>query len=309
MILASESLLDVDTIVICYLFLVSALKTYWTVTPNLRCSKIISLLNILLNILLIELRNSTLQISTLQATTSLTEFVSLKHEWEVQILWTNLGSKGKQLSEKEILKWRGNTWKFYISAVTKSLHHLSFQSLVYKPQLFGCRRAWAVASGWWSQEQLRCLPPSWRSSEQRWAVRWAALKLSAASCFCFHGQVLWLKRAVSAPQFYEGYGQTECTAGCSMSLPGDWSAGTTSEPHQNDLLCVCQINLSVCDSLESDGLFVDAGHVGAPLPCNYIKMVDVPEMNYLAANGEGEVSRWFKHSTEFSPQNPGKVLF
>lgn len=26
-------------------------------------------------------------------------------------------------------------------------------------------------------------------------------------------------------QFYEGYGQTECTAGCSMSVPGDWSAG------------------------------------------------------------------------------------
>lgn len=110
---------------------------------------------------------------------------------------------------------------------------------------------------------------------------------------------------MSAPQFYEGYGQTECTAGCTMSLPGDWSAGTSSEPHQNDLLCVCQINLSVCDSLESDGLFVDAGHVGPPLPCNYIKMVDVPEMNYLAANGEGEVSRWFKHSNEFSPQNPG----
>lgn len=29
----------------------------------------------------------------------------------------------------------------------------------------------------------------------------------------------------SAPQFYEGYGQTECTAGCTMSMPGDWSAG------------------------------------------------------------------------------------
>lgn len=26
-------------------------------------------------------------------------------------------------------------------------------------------------------------------------------------------------------QFYEGYGQTECTAGCSMSMPGDWNAG------------------------------------------------------------------------------------
>uniref|UniRef100_H3C276 Long-chain-fatty-acid--CoA ligase n=1 Tax=Tetraodon nigroviridis TaxID=99883 RepID=H3C276_TETNG len=56
-------------------------------------------------------------------------------------------------------------------------------------------------------------------------------------------------------QLYEGYGQTECTAGCSMSLPGDWIAGA----------------------------------VGPPVPCNDIKLVDVAEMNYFAANGEGEV--------------------
>ncbi|XP_066515918.1 long-chain-fatty-acid--CoA ligase 1a isoform X2 [Hoplias malabaricus] len=67
--------------------------------------------------------------------------------------------------------------------------------------------------------------------------------------------VLTFLRAALGCQFYEGYGQTECTAGCTMSLPGDWTAG----------------------------------HVGAPLPCNYIKLVDVSEMNYYAANGEGEV--------------------
>lgn len=33
-----------------------------------------------------------------------------------------------------------------------------------------------------------------------------------------------------------------------------------------------------------------AGHVGAPLPCNLIKLVDVPEKNYFASKGEGEVS-------------------
>uniref|UniRef100_A0A7N6FHW8 Arachidonate--CoA ligase n=1 Tax=Anabas testudineus TaxID=64144 RepID=A0A7N6FHW8_ANATE len=55
--------------------------------------------------------------------------------------------------------------------------------------------------------------------------------------------------------FYYSYGQTECTAGCTMSIPGDWTAG----------------------------------HVGPPLPCNAIKLVDVAEMNYLAVNGEGEV--------------------
>ncbi|XDV14797.1 hypothetical protein PO909_014985 [Leuciscus waleckii] len=67
--------------------------------------------------------------------------------------------------------------------------------------------------------------------------------------------VLTFLRAALGCQFYEGYGQTECTAGCTMSLPGDWTAG----------------------------------HVGAPLPCNFVKLVDLAEMNYFAANGEGEV--------------------
>ncbi|XP_076584564.1 long-chain-fatty-acid--CoA ligase 1a isoform X1 [Chaetodon auriga] len=67
--------------------------------------------------------------------------------------------------------------------------------------------------------------------------------------------ILTFLRAALGCQFYEGYGQTECTAGCSMSMPGDWTAG----------------------------------HVGPPLPCNSVKLVDVAEMNYLAANGEGEV--------------------
>ncbi|XP_054576115.1 long-chain-fatty-acid--CoA ligase 1 isoform X4 [Eptesicus fuscus] len=67
--------------------------------------------------------------------------------------------------------------------------------------------------------------------------------------------VLTFLRAALGCQFYEGYGQTECTAGCSLSIPGDWTAG----------------------------------HVGAPMPCNLIKLVDVEEMNYLAAKGEGEV--------------------
>ncbi|XP_069795944.1 long-chain-fatty-acid--CoA ligase 1a isoform X3 [Narcine bancroftii] len=67
--------------------------------------------------------------------------------------------------------------------------------------------------------------------------------------------VLTFIRAAVGCQFYEGYGQTECTAGCSMTIPGDWSAG----------------------------------HVGAPMPCNLIKLVDVEEMNYFAAEGEGEV--------------------
>ncbi|KAM9376917.1 long-chain-fatty-acid--CoA ligase 1-like [Pholidichthys leucotaenia] len=67
--------------------------------------------------------------------------------------------------------------------------------------------------------------------------------------------VLTFLRVAMGCQFYEGYGQTECTAGCTVTMPGDFTAG----------------------------------HVGAPLPCNTIKLVDVPEMNYLAVYGEGEV--------------------
>ncbi|XP_051822200.1 long-chain-fatty-acid--CoA ligase 1 isoform X1 [Antechinus flavipes] len=67
--------------------------------------------------------------------------------------------------------------------------------------------------------------------------------------------VLTFLRAALGCQFYEGYGQTECTAGCSLTVPGDWTAG----------------------------------HVGAPMPCCLIKLVDVEEMNYLAAKGEGEI--------------------
>ncbi|XP_023659381.1 long-chain-fatty-acid--CoA ligase 6 isoform X1 [Paramormyrops kingsleyae] len=67
--------------------------------------------------------------------------------------------------------------------------------------------------------------------------------------------VLGFLRAALGCQVYEAYGQTECTAGCTFTTPGDWTSG----------------------------------HVGAPLPCSLIKLVDVPEKNYFAAKGEGEV--------------------
>uniref|UniRef100_A0A8D3A224 Arachidonate--CoA ligase n=1 Tax=Scophthalmus maximus TaxID=52904 RepID=A0A8D3A224_SCOMX len=67
--------------------------------------------------------------------------------------------------------------------------------------------------------------------------------------------VLNFLRAALGCQIFEAYGQTECTAGCTFTMPGD----------------------------------ATSGHVGAPLPCNIVKLVDVEEMNYFASNGEGEV--------------------
>ncbi|MBN3297891.1 long-chain-fatty-acid--CoA ligase 6 [Amia ocellicauda] len=67
--------------------------------------------------------------------------------------------------------------------------------------------------------------------------------------------VLSFLRATLGCLIFEGYGQTECTAGCTFSMPGDWTAG----------------------------------HVGAPLPCAMVKVSDIPEMNYFASNGEGEI--------------------
>lgn len=56
-------------------------------------------------------------------------------------------------------------------------------------------------------------------------------------------------------QVFEGYGQTETTAAATLQMRGDQTYG----------------------------------HVGPPLPCNKIKLVDVPEMEYYAKEGKGEV--------------------
>ncbi|XP_070544935.1 long-chain-fatty-acid--CoA ligase 1-like [Ptychodera flava] len=62
-------------------------------------------------------------------------------------------------------------------------------------------------------------------------------------------------RVVFGTHVLNGYGQTESGVASTLTLPGDHTTG----------------------------------HVGPPLPCNMIKLVDVAEMEYFASNNQGEI--------------------
>lgn len=78
-----------------------------------------------------------------------------------------------------------------------------------------------------------------------------------------NGEVLTFMRVVFGVTVLEGYGQTESTAGATITIAGD----------------------------------TNTGHVGPPLPCCMIKLVDVPEKDYFAKDGKGEIC--FKGSNVF----------
>ncbi|ESO84097.1 hypothetical protein LOTGIDRAFT_211044 [Lottia gigantea] len=73
----------------------------------------------------------------------------------------------------------------------------------------------------------------------------------------------------------ESYGQTEASSGIACNIPGE----------------------------------TVPGHVGGPLKCTKIKLVDVPEMDYYAAKGSGEVCILFKghHMFQGYYKNPEKT--
>lgn len=67
------------------------------------------------------------------------------------------------------------------------------------------------------------------------------------------GNVMDLLRIAMCCPLVEGYGQTECGAAATITQLGDTSTG----------------------------------HVGGPMPCNDVKLCDVPEMNYVTNNPGG----------------------
>jgi len=69
------------------------------------------------------------------------------------------------------------------------------------------------------------------------------------------GNVITFLRSAMGCVLVEGYGQTECVAPCSLTVQGDPAPD----------------------------------HVGPPLPCNNIKLKDIPDMEYWTNKGQGEV--------------------
>ena len=69
------------------------------------------------------------------------------------------------------------------------------------------------------------------------------------------GNVVTFLRSALGCILVEGYGQTECVAPSTLTIQGD---------PQPD-------------------------HVGPPLPCNNLKLEDIPDMEYWASSGQGEV--------------------
>ncbi|XP_055528399.1 long-chain-fatty-acid--CoA ligase 1 isoform X1 [Wyeomyia smithii] len=81
------------------------------------------------------------------------------------------------------------------------------------------------------------------------------LRLMVVGSAPLSSTVLTFCRAALGCLICEGYGQTECTAPITLTVQGDFVPG----------------------------------HVGPPVACNAIKLVDVPEMEYYASQQHGEI--------------------
>ncbi|KAG8134713.1 putative Long-chain-fatty-acid--CoA ligase 1-like protein [Naja naja] len=78
------------------------------------------------------------------------------------------------------------------------------------------------------------------------------VKLMITGAAPVSANVLTFLRAALGCQFYEGYGQTECTAGCSLTIPGDWTAAKLEvQFHQKKvLMCIASPRSAQTDVIE-----------------------------------------------------------
>jgi long-chain acyl-CoA synthetase len=85
------------------------------------------------------------------------------------------------------------------------------------------------------------------------------------------GNVMDLLRIAMCCPLVEGYGQTECGAAATITqVPHFFTLFLSQHPHFSNQL--------------GD---TSTGHVGGPMPCNDVKLADVPEMNYVTNNPGG----------------------
>ncbi|CAJ0580921.1 unnamed protein product, partial [Mesorhabditis spiculigera] len=99
------------------------------------------------------------------------------------------------------------------------------------------------------------------------------VRLMATGSAPISAEVLETCRVALGATIFEGYGQTECTALATNTWPGEF----------------------------------EGGHTGGPAPCTLIKLEDVPELNYFAAERKGEILIKGPHVTSGYYKEPEKT--